>query len=447
MRSDTGIALVKVLLLTLILFGVAAYAARGTRVEVRVAQNDYLGKRASQIAEAGLNRAWRQIEQDLTNGQTLSQEVNGTASFWSAGSSDSAFSGYRFVSFGGGSTDGYHLYVANNSDDSGGSTGDNDKQVLITSIGTISGSQRELQALLVQVPLFGDGLYGKYVASVSGGGNSVQSTDSYNSTTDPSHNTYLQHGTIGSNGDINLSGNPVSVHGDVTAAGTATTGTSSVTGTVTSGAPQIAFPPAPPCPFSGYGAQPLNGSISCTRSSGNGTCNPFNSSTGTLTGSSADNITLAGGSPGSPAIYCFSSASITGQATITMTGPVTMYLTSTNTATTFGGGGFVNYAQGGNSYASDLQIFSSYDSGGNSATTNGLGGLNMMGGSTLYAAIYAPEATLVIGGGGNNTFSFIGAAVGGAALLNGNVSYLYDEALRGLTGRATELSGWHEVFN
>jgi hypothetical protein len=165
MRRDSGIALVKVLLLTLILFAVAAYAARGTRVEVRVAQNDYLGKRASQIAEAGLSRAWRQIEQDLTAGQTLTQEVNGTASFWSAGSSDSTFSGYRFISFGGGSTDGYHIYVSNNSDDSGGSTGDNDKQVLITSIGTISGSQREIQALLVQEPLFGDRLDGKYVAS------------------------------------------------------------------------------------------------------------------------------------------------------------------------------------------------------------------------------------------------------------------------------------------
>jgi len=69
-----------------------------------------------------------------------------------------------------------------------------------------------------------------------------------------------------------------------------------------------------------------------------------------------------------------------------------------------------------------------------------------MGGSTLYAAIYAPEATIQIGGGGNNTFSFIGAAVGGAALLNGNVSFLYDEALRDLTGKATELTGWHEVF-
>ncbi len=181
MRADSGIALVKVLLLTLILFAVAAYAARGTRVEVRVAQNDYLGKRASQIAEAGLSRAWRQIQQDITNGQTLTQEVDGTASFWSAGSSDSTYSGYRFVSFGGGSTDGYHLSVANNSDDSGGSATDNDKQVLITSIGTISGSQREIQALLVQEPLFGDGLYGKYVASVSGGGNSNQSTDSYNS--------------------------------------------------------------------------------------------------------------------------------------------------------------------------------------------------------------------------------------------------------------------------
>jgi uncharacterized Zn-binding protein involved in type VI secretion len=439
MRDDAGIALVKVLLLTLILFAVAAYASRGTRVEVRAAQNDYLGKRAQQIAEAGLSFAWRQIEQDLTNGQTFTQEVNGTASFWSAGSNDSTFSGYRFVSFGGGANDGYHLSVANNSDDSGGSATDNDKQVLITSVGTISGSQREIQALLVEMPLFGDGLYGKYVASISGGGNSSQSTDSYNSTTDPSHTTYLQHGTIGSNGDINLTGVPVSVHGDVTAAGTASPGNSTVTGSVTSGAPQVAFPPAPSCPFNGYGAQPLNGSISCTSTSGNhtSTCNPLDSSTGTLTAANSQEITLSSG------VYCFSSASITGQATITLTGPVTMYLTSTNTATNFGGGGFVNYVSGGNSYASNLQIFSSYNSGGDSSNV----GLSLMGGSSLYGAIYAPEATIKIGGGGNNTFSFIGAAVGGAALLNGNVSFLYDEALRGLTGKVTALIGWHQVFD
>src|SRR5262249_46742866 len=139
----------------------------------------------------------------------------------------------------------------------------------------------------------------------------------------------------------------------------------------------------------------------------------------------------------------FSSASITGSSTITLTGPVSIYLTSTNTATTFGGGGFVNYASGGNSYAANLQIFSSYDSGGSPSNI----GLQVQGGSTLYAAIYAPEATIQIGGGGNNTFSFIGSAVGGAALLNGNVSYLYDEALGLGNIRSTELISWHEVLN
>jgi len=439
MRHNSGIALVKVLLLTPILFAVAAYAARGTRIEVRVAQNDYLGKQALQVAEAGLDRGWRQIQKDLTAGQSLTQEVAGTANFWSTGNSDTTFSGYRFFSFGGGSSDGYHLSVVNNSDDSGGSAADNDKQVLITSIGTVGSSQRKIQTLLVQLPLFGDGLYGKYVASISGGGNSNQSTDSYNSSTDPGHSTYLHHGNIGSNGNINLSGVPVQVHGDVTAAGTANTGNSTVTGTTTSGAPPLSFPPAPPCPFSGYGAQPLNGSISCTSTNGRNTttCNPFNSSTGTLTGASSDNITLGAGT------YCFSSASITGQATITVTGPVSIYLTSTNTQTTFGGGGFVNYTQSGNSYASNMQIFSSYNSGGDSTNL----GLLMTGGSSLYAAIYAPEATIQIGGGGNTTFSFVGAAIGGAALLNGNVSFLYDEALKNFGGSSTELASWHEVFN
>ncbi|HSD09618.1 MAG TPA: hypothetical protein VLF14_01440, partial [Candidatus Binatia bacterium] len=204
--------------------------------------------------------------------------------------------------------------------------------------------------------------------------------------------------------------------GDATAGGDFSIGQSTVTGDQTSGAPQVAIPPAPSCPLSGYGP---NSGIS------GGT---FNNGNGQLRGNGGDNITLAAGT------YCFSSVTITGQATVTMLGPVQIYLTSPSN---FGGGGIVNYAPPG-SYPipSNLQIFSTYNAG-----PTGNQGLTFSGGSAVYATVYAPEAALNFQG---SVTDFYGAAIGGTISM-GAANFHYDEALQGLPGAATALVGWHEV--
>src|SRR6058998_2430422 len=106
--DDRGIALVKIMFFTAILLAVTAYAARGTRVETRISHNEYLQKQALQIAEAGIDCAWRKVEQDLAGGVLMTTELSNSTAFLAIGT-DQTYNGstYRFVPFGGGSNDGY----------------------------------------------------------------------------------------------------------------------------------------------------------------------------------------------------------------------------------------------------------------------------------------------------------------------------------------------------
>ena len=415
--GQQGIALVEILLLTSILLAIAAFAARSTRVEIGIARNDYLRKQALQVAEAGLDHAWRKIEAQLTAGVTLDTALANPTGFLGTGS-DQSLNGtnYRFVSFGGASGNGYYVRLDGSSDD----PGPNRTSLVITSIGSVPGSlasaQRELKARLQQYPLFGNGLFGKYGDTFGGGAY----TDSYNSNNgpyDPSNPG--SNGNVGSNGNITNNGSPTTINGEATAGGNMSIGQSTVTGDTTSGAPQVAMPPAPSCPQSGYGAYD-GGSI------GGGS---FNSGNGQLRGNGSDNIILTGGT------YCFSSITITGQATVSLQGQAQIYLTSPSN---FGGGGIINYVPPGNSYPipSNLQIFSTYNAG-----TNGNQGITFAGGSAVYAAIYAPEAALNFQG---SVTDYYGAAIGGTISM-GAANFHYDEALAGLPGATTALVSWHEV--
>jgi hypothetical protein len=416
--GQQGIALVKILFLMSILLAVAAFAARSTRVEIAIARNDYLQKQALQVAEAGLDHAWRKIEAQLTAGVTLDTAVANPTGFLGTGS-DQSLNGinYRFVSFGGGSGNGYYVRLDSSSDDQG----PNRTSLVITSIGSVPGSlasaQRELNAWLQQYPLFGNGLFGKYGDTFSGGAH----TDSYNSNNaNYNQSTAGSDGNVGSNGNITNNGSPTTINGDMTAGGNISIGQSTVTGDTTSGAPQVALPAAPSCPQNGYGAY-NGGSISG---------GSFNSGNGQLRGNGSDNITLTGGT------YCFSSITVTGQATVTLQGAVQIYLTSPSN---FGGGGIVNYVpQGSYPIPSNLQIFSTYNAG-----ANGNQGITFAGGSAVYAAIYAPEAALNFQG---SVTDFYGAAIGGTVSM-GAANFHYDEALQGLPGASTALVSWHEVRN
>jgi hypothetical protein len=56
--------------------------------------------------------------------------------------------------------------------------------------------------------------------------------------------------------------------------------------------------------------------------------------------------------------------------------------------------------------------------------------LSLGGNANFIGAIYAPSADFQLGGGGNNTFDFIGASVSRTIKMNGHFNFHYDEALR-----------------
>jgi len=406
-RREEGIALVKILFMMTILLAVAAYASRATRVDIRISQNDYLGKRALQIAEAGLGRAWRQIETDLTAGQTLDQEITGGAGFWSTdGAGTGSRSGYRTASIGSGS---YYVRVENNADDPGpsASTTDNDKLVLIRAIGDIGGSERVIKAVLEQLPLFGNGLFAKYGVDLRGGG----TTDSYDSSLGSygGSNANGNQGNVGSNGDITNNGTPTTVNGTENAGGTITQGSATITGGMNPGQPLVALPPVSPCTSFSNGA-------------GITPANDYNSNNHTLRGNSSDQIVLQ------PGNYCFDSITLNGNATLTVNGAVTITVNSTTNLT---GGGVVNSTGD----PSNLKIYSSQVGTGNSQ------GITVNGGASAAMLIYAPETNITFTGGS----SIFGAAVGGTIKLSGGTNFHYDTHSASLGGAATQLISWHEV--
>lgn len=412
MRSigKDGVALVKVMLLTAILLAVAAYAARGTRVELKIANNDGLQKRTLAIAEAGLQHAWRKVGVDIQAIADLDLELaNATATAFLGVGSDQTIGSttYRFVPFGGGSSDGYWVRLDNNSDDIGGAADDTDGRIIITSRGSLAGSERIVQAALRQLPLFGDGLFAKYGTDLRGGG----ITDSYDSGFgDYSSQTPGDDGNVGSNGNITNHGSPTTVNGSESAGGTIDPGQATITEGYSEGQPQVALPPVTP-PCSGPNAD----------DTGITPANDYNSGSGQLRGNSSDNIILA------PGVYCFSSVTLNGQSTLTVSGgQVDIYLLGSGDSR-FTGGGIIN-ATG---VPSNLRIYATSD----------VPSITVNGGASAGMVIYAPETDLTFTGGAD----VFGAAVGGTIRLMGGTNFHYDTQTGNITGAATQLVSWHEV--
>jgi hypothetical protein len=410
MRSfdDRGIALVKTIFLGMILLAVAAYAARGTRVELRIAANDQLEKRTLAVAEAGLQHAWRKLESDIGGGGTLTNELATPTGFLGTGT-DQTIGGitYRFVSFGGAPADGYWVRIDNNSDDVGGGASDTDGQIVITSRGAVSGANRMVQSVLKQLPLFGNGLFAKYAADLRGGG----TTDSYDSSLGSySSQTPGSLGHVGSNGNITNNPSPTTINGSEYAGGTIDPGQATIMGVSYQGQPLVALPPVnPPCnspnPTSS-GITPANG---------------YNTSSGTLGGNSSGDVVLA------PGTYCFSSVTLNGNATLTINaGTVNIYLLGP-VDSNFTGGGIINATD----VPANLRIYA----------ISAVSSITVNGGAQAAMVIYAPETNLTFNGGS----SVYGSAVGGTISLADGTNFHYDTESANLTGYATQLVGWHEV--
>jgi hypothetical protein len=123
--------------------------------------------------------------------------------------------------------------------------------------------------------------------------------------------------------------------------------------------------------------------------------------------------------------------SISGKSTILIQpgASLTLYVKAANVS--IGGQGIVNQ----NLDASSLMYFGLPS---NQSIT-------FSGNSALRGVIYAPDALLTFGGGGNNTVDFMGATITRAVKVNGHYNFHYDEATARLFQRGFVVTSWDEL--
>jgi hypothetical protein len=416
--GQDGTAMVLVLLVVAVLSLLGIAGTRSAQTELQMARGHRSGKQALSVAEAGILHAYALIKASPPASYDGELSNGGTGGLLTNVGELKTLSGvsYRFRSLGGGAADGYYVQALDNYDETTGANDpatDRDRTIRLVSHGRVGGAERVVEALVKGASLFPVGVWGKKSVTLSGGGG----TDSFDSTAgDYSAQTPGQDGTVRSNGDISVSGSNTVVNGDAIASGTTSVSTNGVvTGTQTSGAPPLSFPSVPVCgpPYSSGAG--ISGS--------NYTYDP---STGALGVMSWANITLAGGT------YCFSSLNLSAHAVLTVTSPVTIYLTAPSDLS---GGTIVNTTH----LASDLKIFSSLVSNPKDKKTV----LALSGGQETYMAVYAPDAWITFSG---NT-SFYGAVIGSIVDDSGGTPIHYDTALQTVPGFGVSLSKWHEVRN
>ena len=400
-----GILVVVVLLIAVIALPLAIAQGGAARNELVIAHGDALSSQALAIAEAGLGHAYALVKYDA-NG--FNDELNGGGS---TGGTGGALSGigagadqvledgrnYRFVAFGGSASDGYYVRADDNFDETSGSDNpavDLDNTVLVTSRGRINGAERVVTAAIsLGTPV---GIYGTASVNLS----AATTTDSYpGGVYNPLATTH--QGNVQSSGAVAIAGAGTAVDGNASSALTVTvSGGATVSGTTANGA----TPPPVTAPAS---------------------CSPFSPSAG-IVGLVTYNVAtgvLSNQFPGvgfslSPGTYCFSSITLTGGATLTVTGATRIVLTN---GANMAGGSLVNTTFD----AHNLEI----DGVGNAP-------IALAGGLTSYVYVNAPAADITVTG----SAPLFGAILGANVTIGGAPVHI-DTTLR----NSARMSGWHEV--
>src|SRR5215467_11122424 len=284
LHNDRGLTLFVVLSMLVVIMIMAGASAMFTSISQRATANTRNGTVALHIADAGINHAVRELSNN--------DGTNDMSTIYSASSGTQVVSN---GSFNGGS------YVVTQQ-----GTGTNPYRVKIRSVATgPNGSTARVEAWVQSdAKAFGCG------GVCTGGAMTISSSyvDSYNS----SLGAY-GGGNVGSNGNIKSNGN-ITIQGGTTVSGSATAGgtvsnSGTITGTITNSASSpVTMPTVAACgpPYS-----------SVTGITG-GT---YNSSTGVWTVSGGGSGTLAAGT------YCFSSITLSGSSTLTVSGTTTVSLT------------------------------------------------------------------------------------------------------------------------
>lgn len=179
-------------------------------------------------------------------------------------------------------------------------------------------------------------------------------------------------------------------------------------------------------PFSGGAFAPQSGSYAGTNYTFLITGGNWQLSNLTLNGQ--DKVLVLGNA----VLYVTGNVSVSGQAFIQVSTNSSLQFFVAGASTSIGGNGIVNTP--GN--ATNFMYY------GLPSNTS----VSFSGNANFTGAIYAPQAAFHLGGGGNNSYDFVGASVTDTVKMNGHFNFHYDESL-GKTGprRGFTVTSWNEI--
>jgi Flp pilus assembly protein TadG len=255
-------------------------------------------------------------------------------------------------------------------------------------------STRDVQAYSIAVlPLASYGVVG--LTSISMGGNTSTSYWSPDGTANSS-----EHGSIASNGNITLSGSTM-IYGDARpgVGGTISGGSGRVTGSTQQLAAPLSFPNANAGTYENVNDDNLVPQIDAGHD---------------LKIGGSTTVTIPAGT------YYLHDLTISPQATLICSGPVTMYVYHNVNV----GGSTLTYGN----LPRNLKIILCPDKNGNSP-----GPVSISSNSAMYASIYAPQSPVTLSGNGD----LYGSVLGQSISMTGTSNIHYDLSLSGGTGVAT----------
>ena len=77
--------------------------------------------------------------------------------------------------------------------------------------------------------------------------------------------------------------------------------------------------------------------------------------------------------------------------------------------------------------------------------TSGNRNISMQGNAAFCGILFAPDASLAIGGGGADEIDFLGAIIARVVTVNGKMTFHFDEATKRLGSRGFIASRWDEL--
>ncbi len=418
-RKQSGVALITTMIIVMIAAGMAA-----AFLSLAFAQSNNIGKAsrgeiALHVAEAGIDDAINKL-----NAYAIDFVANGSkAPTYTSPIPDYAEIQNPSPAFKGSMNQGtYVVTLANTAGTSPAFVDPFSTNYLIHSTGRHGAQVQNLEVITSAIDngnLFKYGLFGDVVVDAGG----TFTSDGYKSSGGP-YNATQTHtfpdgktvkyanatGSLGSNGNIITGGNAMVMGNATPGPGGSISGGGNVSGSTTPApATENLEPVSYPKDFTGI--------PSATWASGD--------------------LTLAGGAVGSPVSYHAADLNPTGKGTFTVKGDVVLYVDgdfnmNNQQAIVIETGGKLTIKQGpgsgnihingqafaGTAKAADFQVYSASS-----------GDIQFNGGSTVYAAVYAPQATFTNNGGNE----FFGSMVASTMKLKGTASFHYDEDLAKLS--------------